>query len=339
MSRMAAANTPKRRLIRTVPFVHGPAPVTCPRCSAWIDQHDGDTAHLRFIRDVLSKLEERPIAELSAGRFPSRFLSARAYVGQILEGKRATSAFGFLHKLLGSAVVGVGLEAALSAAQLPQATFGVFRANGLQAITTALIPLAYLFNVPTTIGVAVAIRGKVGYAEIDTQRTINIIARWFVNVARDKEIELTLAIDEIAFALSGLQYLALPFTAHKRDRLAVVGGNRPDRNRLLVKVEGQNTVIICNTAMRSVRALRLPVQLVAITDFGKATDDHLGRQAVLRLDALIDQLLQVVLPKHLLFPRHLANRIARDIRRFNGALQGISLFGRRLQFDLGMIFM
>lgn len=335
MGRVSTSDTAKGGLIRTVPILDGAAPVAHLRCVSRINQDDRHPTQLRFVGQVVSKLEERPVAVFSTCRFPNRLLSALANVRQIFNRKRTVSAFGFLYQLLVNGVVGIRLKAALSTTERVQAAFGAFCPNGLQAITTALVSLADTFNRCPAVAVTVAIRRKVGDTEINAQRRVNSIRRWLVNITRHQQVELPLAIDQIAFTLSGLQPLALTLAAHKRNGLTVVVTYCPDGNHPRVKIERQNTIIIRDAAMRSVRALHLPIQFVAITDFGKARDDHLCRQAVLSFDALVHQLLQIVLPKYPLVACHAADLITRGVRRFKHALQDIGLFRRGLQLDLG----
>ncbi|GIV97863.1 MAG: hypothetical protein KatS3mg057_2520 [Herpetosiphonaceae bacterium] len=331
--RMTAANTTERGLIRTVALVNRPASVARLRCVARINQQNTNAAQLCFVRDVPAKLIERPVAELGACGFPNR--CALANMRQIFQRYSSRAAFGFPHKLLCNGVVDIRLEAALLAADLSEATFGAFCANRLQGITTALIPLSHAFYLCAAVLFAIAIRGKVHNPQIDPQHRVTIIRRWFVNGARYKEVELTVAKHQIAFALSGQQHLALPFATDKRDGLPVFVSNRPHPHGLPLEIERQDAIIVGDTAVRSVGALCLAIQLVAIAHFRKTTDHHLRRQAVVRLDTLIDQLLQIILPKDLLFPRHAADLVTRGVRRFKCALQRISLFGRRLQLDLG----
>jgi len=330
---MTATNTPERGLIGTVALVSRATDVTCLRGVTRVNEYNSNATHLSFVADVPAKLKEAPIAVFCTYRFPNR--CALANMRQVFQRYCTGAAFGFLYKLLGNDVVGVRLKAALPAAHGFQAPFGAFRTNGLQAIPATLIPLSYTFYLCATVLFAIAIRGKVDNPQINAQRCVNIIRCWFVNVARYKEVELTFTKHKITFALSVLQQLALSFSTHKRDRLPVVIRNRPDRNGLLVKVERQDAIIIGDTAVRSVRALHLPVQLVTVTDFGKATNNHLCRQAVVSLDALVHQLLQIVLPKYLPFPRHVADVVTRGVCRCKRALQSISLFKRRVQLNLG----
>ncbi len=167
-------------------------------------------------------------------RFPNPLLWALTDARQIFKGKCTASAFGFLNNLLGNPMIGIRLKTALLAAEVLQAPFRAFCADRLRPITAALVALAYSFNLCATVLVAVAVGGKVRYPKIDTQHRVSIIRRWFVNRARCQEVELSFTKDQIAFALTVAQQLALVFTARKRDRLATV--NRLDRNRLLVRL-------------------------------------------------------------------------------------------------------
>ncbi len=207
---MSTANTPERGLIRTVALVNRAAHVARLRGVTRVNQHHWNTAHLRFIADVRPKLEERPIAVSASLRFPNRLLRALAHVGQIFKGKRALSAFGFRNKLLGNAVVGVRLKAALFAADGFQAPFGRFCPNGLQAIATALVALARAFYDFAAVRFTVTICRKVDNPKINAQRLINSVRCWFISIARHQEVELTVTNDKIAFTLAVLQQLALP---------------------------------------------------------------------------------------------------------------------------------
>ena len=131
--------------------------------------------------------------------------------------------------------------------------------------------------------------------------------------------------------------LALAFATDKR-HIFEATVNRPNRNGLLGKGERQDTVIVGDTSVGLVRALYLSIELVAIVHFGKTADDHLGRQAVVSLDPLVHQVVQIVLPKDLLIPRDTANRVARGVRCFKRARQSISVFGGGVQLDLGNNF-
>ncbi len=335
---MSTANTPERGLIRTVALVNRAAHVARLRGVTRVNQHHWNTAHLSFIADVRPKLHpvgtRRPIAVSASLRFPNRLLRALANVGQIFKGKRALSAFGFRNKLLGNEVVGVRLKAALFAADGSQASFGILRTDGLQPITTTLIPLAYPFHLSTAVLLTVAIRRKVHNPEVNTQRRVNIFGGWFVNIARDQEVELAFTKNKITFALSRVQHLALTFTTHKRHVFEATV-NRPNRNCQLITVERQDAIIVGNTAVWPVATRCLAIQLVAIAHFGKTANHHLCRQAIVRLDLLIHQLLQIVLPKDLLVPGHATDLVARGVRRFKRARERSSLLGRGLQLDLG----
>jgi hypothetical protein len=134
-------------------------------------------------------------------------------------------------------MVGVRLKAALSTANMLQASFGAFSANSLQSISAALVALAYTFDLGTTIDCAVTIRGKIDNTKVNPKYLINLSGGWFVNIARHQKIKLATAIHEITFALSGLQQLALACSALKGDYLTVQVPNRPDTDRLIGKIE------------------------------------------------------------------------------------------------------
>lgn len=335
---MPTPHTAKRGLIRTVPLINSTALVTCLRCVAWIDQQHANTNHPRFVGDVAAKLEERPVTMFGALRFPNRFLSARANMSQLFQGTGALSAFGVRNKLLGNNVVGIRLKAALFAADRAQSAFCAFRADRLQTISPPLVALADSLDGDATVLITVAVRREIGDSKVNPQCGINLIGGWLIHVARHKEVEHPTAQDQIAFTLAGAQQLALAITARERHGLAVFLRHRPDTDRFRAKVEGQDSVIVGDAAVRPICALQPSIQLITVPNLRQAANHHLGRQAVCSLNPLIDQLLEVVLPKYLVLPRHTADVSAGGVGHFKRARQCCGLLGSRLQFNLGNNF-
>jgi hypothetical protein len=234
---------------------------------ARIDEAEADAGERGLVGHERPELAKGPIAVFGTYRLPNR--CALADMRQVFQRKCPCAAFGFLYQLLGNPVVGVTLKAALFATQVTQATAAVLGPNGLQAITSALVPLAHTFNLFAAVRLAVTVGGKVDDAKVNTQRSIDVIRRWLVNVAGNQQVKLSLAIHQVAFALSGLQQASLPFAADKRDgRLSPSHG--PDRHGGLGEVERENAVVVRNAAMAGVVALGLVIQLIAIAHLGKA---------------------------------------------------------------------
>ncbi len=329
---MSTPNTAKRRLIRTVPFIDGAAPVTRLRCVARINRYDHHTRKRGFVADVRSELVERPIAVLGALLRPAN-PCPRPNPRQIFDGDHTLCAFGFCNKLLGNAVVRIFLEAALLAAVLLQAPFGAFGANGLQTITATLVALADPFNPCAAVGFAVAVGGKVHDPKIDTDDPFNIQRRGFFHVADRQQVKLTIDVGEVGFAFAGVQEFHLPHARNKRDGLSAV--HRPDRNGRCVQVPTQNAIIIGDAAMWLEYTHGLAIQLVRIRHFAQAAYRQLCRQPKRFAARLVAELVQIELPEGLRVPRGLAHGVARGVRNFQRSQQSRVLIGRWFQFELG----
>ncbi len=328
---MPTRHTPEQRLALAVPRIAVPTNVACATGVAWIDHDHGHTCQRRFKLHEPPKLPKRPVMVSCSVWMPNR--SALADTLEVFNGYASRAAFGFRNKLLADDMVGVGLEAALSAAELFQAAFGALCANALKRGASFRVALTRLFNLCSTIDIAVASGGKVDDTKIDAQRVVNLRWWWRIDVARYQQVEASLAIHQITLTLARLQQVLLTRATLKRD-VVEASLDGPERYRLLGELEGKDAVIKGDSAMLGVGALALVIQLVAITHLCEATDRKLCTQAVLGADPCIDQRLQGKRAKGLLFPGHTADLVTCSIGLFKCLLQGSDSFRGRneLQF-------
>ncbi len=330
---MSTPNTRKRSLIRTVALVHTPTAVTRLAGVARVNRCNDHACKRGFVVQKRPELAERPIPVPGALR-STRSLCPFADMRQFLDSYPACGAFSFGNKLLGNGVIGVLLKAVLLAAEGSQAPFRAFGANGLQAITAALVALAHPFYLFAAVRFAIAIRRKVDDPKIDTQHLINFLRRWFCNIADRKEVELPLTIHQIGFTATGSQHCYLAFTRHKRNIFETTV-NCPDRDTVRVHCPRQQFVIVGNTAVWSKRTPRIPIQLVGIGNFGDTAYRHLCRQVEGGFDRVVTQVMQIELPECIGIPRLCADGITRRVCLFQRALQRIRLFRGWRQLNLG----
>ena len=328
---MTTRHTTERSLIRSVALVPAAADGAGSARVPWVNQDYRHALQRRLVADELAQLPKRPVAVPRSLRMLNRYPIAN--MRQFFQRDSSRGAFSLRNKSFADDVVGVALEAALPAAELPQSPFGAACADRLQRCSAFAIPLAALVYGCAAEGLAVAIGRKVDDAQVHAQHIINVIGRRFVYIARHQKEEHSTAIHQIAFSLPRLKEVLLPLTTDKRDGLAP--WQCPDRYRLVVGLEREDTVIVGNTAVGFVGALGLAVQLVAIAHFGKASDDHLRRQSILSPNASIGQRLQRELAKGLLLPGNAADIGTRGVGSFKRSLQGVGLVRRRKELQLG----
>ncbi len=325
-------DTAKLGLGLPIALVAVTARATGTRRVGWIDQHHGYACYRCFVLHKLAQLVETPIAVsrplLSAGS-----LDPRTDMRQVFQRYLSLCAFGFRNKPLGYRMVRVRLEAALLPAEGFQAPFRVLRTDRLQRRTPPLIALARAFNCCAAIRLAVAIGADVHDTEVNTQRPVNIIGRWFLNITRRKEVELSVDIRKVGFTTPRLQQFPLALTTHKRNGLPTA--YRPNTDRRRVHIPRQDTVIVGNSPVWGERALHLAVNFVRIGNFGDLADNHLCRQARRCLDVVVHQTMHIKLLERLCVPCRLADGVADSVRLFQCLQQGRVLVRRGQQFELG----
>lgn len=324
-------DTTKLGLVLPIALVAVTARATRTRGVRWIDQQYAHACYLRLVGHKLAQLVEAPIAvsrSLLCAANPCPLTDMR----QIFQRYLSLRVLGFRNKPLGYGVVGIRLEAALLAAQGFQSPLGVLGSDRLQRRPSPLIALARAFYRFAAVCFAVAIGADVHDAEVNTQRPVNIIGRWFLNIARRKEVEPSIDIGKVGFAAPRLQQFPLALTADKRNGLPTA--YRPNTDGRRVQVPRQDTVIIGDCAVWGEGTLYLAVNFVRISNFGNLAHNHLCRQARRCLDVVVHEFMHIKLLERLCVPRRLTDGIAHSVRLFQCLQQGRVLVRRGQQFEL-----
>lgn len=324
-------DTTKRGLVLPIALVAVTARATGTRGVRWIDQQYAHACYRRLVGDKLAQLVEAPIAvsrSLLCAANPCPLTDMR----QIFQRYLSLCVLGFRNKPLGYRMVRVGLEAALLAAEGLQAPFRVPGSDRLQRRTAPLIALARAFNRCAAIRLAVAVGTQVHKTEVNAQRPVNIIGRWFLNITRRKEVELPVDIRKVGFTAPRLQQFPLTLTADKPNGLPTA--YRPNTDGRCVPIPRQDAVIVGNCAVWRERALHLAVNFVRIGNFGNLAHNHLCRQARRCLDVVVHEFMHIKLLERLRVPRRLADGVADSVGLFQRSQQGRVLDRRWQQFEL-----
>ena len=218
------------------------------------------------------------------------------------------------------------------ASSFKQATRGL-RTFGLKLAPKLTVAIANVLNRLALLDSAVTVYRNIGDAQVNTKKTLNIKRRGLINVADSEQIELTVDISKVGFALLGLQQLPLMFTADKGDYLTT--RHRPNRYGMGRQAPVQYPIIVGNAAAWLKRSLRFLVQLVGVRYFGDATDHQLRRQPALLADGVIGDFVKVELTESLCIPSLLTDLITGGISRLKGYFEQVSLFFGRLQLHFG----
>jgi hypothetical protein len=96
----------------------------------------------------------------------------------------------------------------------------------------------------------------------------------------------------------------------------------------------KDTAIIRDRAMLAKKALPLSIHLIGITDLGNHSQDSLGRQRELILDAEVESLLNRVLVEGTVLPGPIADKVGSVIGTLKCLQQRGCLLRGRLELDL-----
>ncbi len=287
--------------------------VTVPAGStgtAGVTRIDHDHAHAcqsRLVLYKLTQLRERPRT------MPPSLLNAQPLLGtladmhQILQRECLAFTGGFLYEALTDTVIYVFLKASLPAAIPFQATFGVFRANGLQAITAALVAFTHPINLFSAECVTIA-----GGTQIDNSKITADHAQRFVGLRhllrlRDAQIPRIALADQFCATdrpTQIVQVVALEVTKLKL-------GHNPTMQRiqrhLIALHQAVGARIVTDRAIKTegwtCRVCVLAAGAYRFGGFIPCTARQLRPKTKLGASCTIDDVMQGVLVRNSLFPR------------------------------------
>lgn len=329
-SSKSARHTGELTLSRAIAFVYVTTGGTGAGRITRVYKDHRNTHALRLVGDKRPELEERPTMQRGALAATNRNPLANAF--EVFESNRPLRVFRLRHKLLGDNVIHISGKARLFAGQLTQPTPRRLGAFALQLGAQAAVTLPDAIDLTGRMHFTVRVNGDIRHAQVNAQRALNVNRFRFLHFAGGRQEERAAERDQIGFALARFQKRALPLSTDERDVQATL--YRPDRDSRLGKLPGKDTVIVGNAPCGPERALTLTVELVGIGNLANHPHGDLSRKPELRPDSLIAQVMQVVLPEGLGFPRRITHKPTGGVGLFQRPLERVGLFGSREQFDL-----
>lgn len=309
--------TDKFRLRKTIMFGNVATTRTFTGSIPGIHFGQQDASQGRLVSQEHFQLEKRPRMQNRALLPPSPYPSTDA--GEILHGDSACGAFGDADNALRNAVIGVSGKSALFATEFLEMPFCGPRSAFLESGSRFTPSPADTVKFRATMYSAVAIRGDVDHTEIDAEKIVHVFRIWIVDVTSGCQIERSIAIDQIGFALAVAEQMFLALTGGVSDALAA--RSCPDGDRRLGKLPRKNTFVVGYCAIFAKFPHCILVQIVCIRDFRDAADNDLGRERELGSDLFIDQTMQGKLTEYLFLPRSLADPVTGGIGRPHGFMQ------------------
>ncbi len=307
---------------------------TGTRRVARVYQNNGYTRQLRFVRDFLPEIVERPAMQIGTLRLSNRYPGADAL--KVFQGDAATSALSLFDQSLADRVVGIAGETIFSTCQFFQAMAGGFRALALQFATQTAVTVTHAVDCASRMPFAIAVGSDIDNAQINPQRALYVPFVWLVHRTGRQQVEFATHVSQIAFALLVVQQFPLALSAHERD--AQASAHRPDRDGLRRQSPVENAVIIGNGAVRLEHPPGFLITSVGIRDLRDTANRYLSSQSIALTNGIIQRLVQGILPKALLFPGVLADGVARSIRYLKRLQEIAGLFVVGEQLHLGNQF-
>lgn len=304
---------------------------------ARVHQNHPDARQACFVGNELSQLMERPIA-MSRPLVSTLSPGPRANAGQVLQPNRPVRALCLFNETLADPMIGVFLKPSLATGQFPQVAFRRQCPPLLQSGTKSLHLSAIVFNPLAGMTFAVAVHREVRNPQVHPESTFGFLCGRFRDFTHRQQVKrlLSLAVDQIAFALLVLQKASLTFARLIGDGQPAT--HRPDRDNLPVGAPAKNAVIIGNGPVRTELAFCPLVPLIGIGHLAVAANDHLGGQSRTSTHLLIAGFLELERAKDPGLPGQLAHGVTQSVGLFKGLRERLRLFRRGKEFDLSNEF-
>lgn len=283
-----------------------------------------------FVQDKLLQLVKRPAMQIATLRATNPYPVADTL--QILNSNTASGVFSPIDNLFADTVVFLFGESPLTAGKPLKHTPRRLGSFGLQSAALPKATAANAEHVHPAVLVAVAIGGDVDDTKINAQNAVNVNQIGRFNLTGNEQVEVATNGTQVGFTPVALQEFPGAFPTNERDMLAA--GECPDRRLPLKQIKRQDTRIVGESAMLLKAPLLLLAGLIAVSNLGDSTDDHLRGEGKLLTGRMVRQPVQAELAEHLLIESLFANPVARGVRLLKRGSEKLKLFRRGLQFNL-----
>lgn len=304
---------------------------TRPARVARIDKAHRHTRKYCLVADKRLQLCEGPRLQYRA--LLPRSPHPRLDMCQLFQRYPTLRAFGNQYQSFRDHMVDMSGKAGLLPCQLAKAAARAMRTLALEFATQPTMAIPDCFDYLAAMGRAVAINRDIRDTHIDTEHPFNINRLRRLHVADRQKVEHITNVGQICFTVPSLEQGPLALTTRERDRLPAI--KRPDRHGWRFEGPTQDAVIVGDAPGWTEGALAFAIQLVAIGNLTDTPHDHL-RGKTERLPSVgIGQLVELKLSEGLSIPGGCADAVTRGVGPFKRAHQGVGLFRRWQEFQLG----
>lgn len=326
---MPTVDAPKAIPRRAVTLVDQSATGTRPAGVTRIDGNQRHTHQLGLVGQTLTEMSESPRVVRSP-----MFLANRcpfANPGQIFDHDSTNGVLGCTHDRFADTMVHVTLVAPFLPSAMTQQPFGGFRPLRLEFGPQAIVTSPHVRDVGAGEDLAIASRGKVFDAQVNTQETLGLEGFDLRHVDGYVQKEHPVAMDEIR--LSARTRFEMPVVGpdHEGHDFPTVDGQ--DRNAIK-PLPAQDSLIVRDGAKRSEFGSDIPVTLVAFDHLRDGSNGHLRRQIEVVPNIVVDESLQYDLVGASMTKSCFGDGSASGVESFHRSSHTIRLRDGRLELNL-----
>jgi len=263
-----------------------------------IDCDDRNAGQFCLVFNESPEFGERPFRHPISLSLPEPCPLADAR--QLFDGDAAIRVCGLLNDLFRDAVIGVRLKSTLTTREIFQLAPDTFRSSTgsfplsrflLKGTAGPSIVLPDVFDLVACVDLAVAVGGDVDNAKIDADEIRHGRWRFVRQIGGDEQKPLSIhPPDEIGLPLGEAESLSLALAHHERHGHATFKRQQRDAINTL---ERHDATVIGHDGVFSENGLDILVPAVGSADMANAERGHLGGQAELLSQIVIEQLLKL----------------------------------------------
>ena len=339
VGRAATRTTLKLRLALAVGFL---AMATDRTCATGISRVNGDNGHsvqLALVGQELAKLSEGPAAHLGSLLFTEP--CALADVRQVFQRNSARRVFGKQNERLADNVIRVAAETALLVADPSHGAASVLSCATLtghlpseRAADVVVLYADGLDMLPADM-LAVAGGDELIDAKINAQELLDFNGSLVGQVDGAEQVELPIAVDQVALALEPVESLPLVFAEDDRDDLPTLQGENANPIHTL---EGHQSLIENHSAQRLEHRVLSFVALEAINGLSDCANGHLARQTESFTKFTVTECMNARLTESVSVETDLGRMAGSSIERTHSVQQHRLLIGVRQNCNLDRKF-
>jgi hypothetical protein len=301
---------------------------------SWVNEFDENSHQPSLVLDKLAELVKRPGVLLPPLAFANR--DAVSDMCQVFQGNTSTAVFGLRNNTLGYNVIDMGSKASFLFGTFLEKPLRRLRIFGLKFGAKFGMALSQPVDLSPRVNLPIGIGSDINDAKVNSKKLGRVACWRFLNLTGLKQVEAAILINQVGFSTEKPKQLQLTRPGDKRYLQATI--KRPDGNKLVGCLPGENTLVVSDAPLPVESPLDAPVKLIGIRHLCQNPDHDLSGKVEAAPKVVIKQVVQVILTKGLCFPSTLADIVGSIIHSLKRFQQRLVLLFSQCQFNLSYQF-